>query len=272
MTNPKYTRSEVMVAAISRTLKDGERGYTGLPTGSRTSEMIVGIPLVAMQLARMTHAPNFTIMLGGWVIDPVWEELPSEELVGELEDRFLGWSASAHISEEESVSMARNGLIDVGFQTGVQVDKFGNINSVAIGDYHKPKVRLVGPIFLGQHMSLFHREVIMMMHERRRFVDKVDFIAAAGYLDGPGAREKAGLKRGGPYMVMTDLAVLGFDDATKRMKLVSVHPGVTVDEVKEKTGFELVVPREVPETKPPSEREVDLIRTRIDPHGILIPR
>jgi glutaconate CoA-transferase subunit B len=267
-----YTRSEVMACAISHSFKNGERGFTGLPTGPKTSELIVGIPIVAMALAKATHAPNFSMMLAGWVVDPSWDELPTEELMGEYEDKFLGWSAVAHLSEEECLIVARKGLFDVGFSTGVQVDKYGNLNTVCIGDYHKPKVRLIGPIFLPEHMSLFNREIIMMPHERRRFVDRVDYISAVGFLDGPGTREKAGLKRGGPQFVITDLAILGFDDVTKRMSLVSVHPGVTVDEVIKNTGFELIIPQKVPETPPPTQEEIDLIRNKIDPGCIFLHR
>lgn len=270
MSQRSYTVEELVAAAISRTFRDGEVGFTGLATGGRTAELIVGVPMLAVGLAQMTHAPNLSYLLSGWILNPKWDETPTREYVTEFEDRFLGWGATAHIGIEEITSMTKRGKIDFGFMSGAQIDKYGNVNSVCIGDYYRPKVRLVGNIFLQEHMGCaFGREYIMMKHEKRRFVEKVDFISGVGFLTGPGSREKAGLKRGRPYMVATDLAILGFDERTKLMKLISTHPGVTVDQVKENTGFELIIPPEVPETSPPTPKEVELMR-KVDPHGMLI--
>jgi glutaconate CoA-transferase subunit B len=112
----------------------------------------------------------------------------------------------------------------------------------------------------------------MIDHERRNFVEKVDFISGVGYLDGPGARERVGLKRGGPCKVVTNMAILGFDPTTKRMRVESVHPDFTIDDVRKNTGFDLLTPDPVPQTPPPTVEEVRLIREKIDPKGVLIPR
>jgi glutaconate CoA-transferase subunit B len=267
----QYTTEEVMAAATSKELKDGEVGFTGLATGTRTATLIVGIPLVAMGLAQHTHAPNFTIMCAGWLLNPKLDEIPTIE--SEFDCRLLSWKCEARICDDENITyMARRGDIDVGFCSAAQIDKYGNINSVCIGDYSKPKVRLVGAIFQTEHMSIFNREIVMIDHERRNFVEKVDFISGVGYLNGPGARERAGLKRGGPSKVVTNMAILDFDPVTKRMRVESVHPGFTIDDVRRNTGFELLAPERVPETPPPTAEEIRLIREKIDPQGILIPR
>jgi glutaconate CoA-transferase subunit B len=271
-TNGKFTTEEIMAVTISHSLKNGERGYTGLPTGARTNELAISVPLVGMALAKLTHAPDFLPMLAGWVVDPDWNEFPSVPLVGEYEDRILTMRSVIQLTEEEHWTEVRQGYVDVGFITAAQIDKYGNINIVSIGDYHKPKVRFVGPIFLQQHMALFQREVIVMRLEKKRFVDRVDFISAVGYLEGPGTREKAGLKRGGPYLVVTDKGIMDFDPNTKRMRLKSVHPGVSVEEVLQNVGFDLIIPGKIPETTVPTDKEVQLIREKIDPHAVLLHR
>jgi glutaconate CoA-transferase subunit B len=109
-----------------------------------------------------------------------------------------------------------------------------------------------------------------MEHSRRRFVPRVDFISGAGFIDGPGAREKAGLRRGGPRWVLSELGVFDFDPATCRMRVKSIHPGHTIAEVRDQTGFDLVVPPQVPDTTPPTAEELRLLRREIDPHGVML--
>ena len=265
-----YTIDELMAVVISRNVKDGEKGLTGMATGGRTGVLAVGIPIVGMGLAQLTHAPNAVIMYGGYIINPKLEEITS---LFETGHGTAYWQADAKIHTEHLFSIACNGEIDFGFSSGAQIDKFGNLNITSIGaDYFHPKVRLVGNIFQTEHYTLHKREIQVMDHERRSFVEKVDFITAPGYLDGVGAREKVGLKHGGPCMCVTNLAVLGYDEVTKRMKLQSVHPGISIEKVKENTVFELIIPGEVPETEPPTVDEMQLIRCKIDPQCYLIPR
>jgi len=161
--------------------------------------------------------------------------------------------------------------IDVGFGSAAQVDKYGNCNTVAIGDYNRPHVRLVGPINQPGHFSLFGREIIIMPHEKRNFVDRVDFISGAGYLDGPGARERRGLHRGGPCMILTDKATFRFDPETRLAVLASVHPGIEVDEVVASTGYiHDFVPAAVGVTPAPTAKELRLLRQVIDPSGAML--
>jgi len=148
---------------------------------------------------------------------------------------------------------------------------YGNINTTTIGQREKPKVRLPGSGGANDVGSLCRRTIIIMRQDKRKFIEKIDFLTTPGYLTGPGAREKAGLPEGtGPYRVITQLGVYGFDEETKRMKLISVHPGVTVEEIKANTGFDLIIPETVTETQLPSEKELEILRKEIDPAGIVL--
>lgn len=165
------------------------------------------------------------------------------------------------------------GDIDVGFGSAAQVDKYGNCNIVCIGDYHKPKIRLIGPINQPGHFALFGREIVVLDHEKRNFVDKVDFISGVGYLDGPGAREKLGLIGKGPCLILTDKAIFDFDPKIKLVRLKSIHPGASLDWVIKNTGFTHdYIPTHVPETPAPTDEETRLLREVIDPRGVLLPR
>jgi glutaconate CoA-transferase subunit B len=150
-----------------------------------------------------------------------------------------------------------------------QLDMYGNANNSVIGsDYHAPKVRLPGTAGLGDMGSIGKLLYYWNPnHNPRSLVEKVDFVSAAGYLGGGDERENLGLT-GGPQAVVTNLAVLDFDPETKRMRLQSVHPGVTNEQVQEATGFELMIPDDVPETAVPTEEQIRLIRDEIDPDGM----
>ena len=261
-----YKIEELMAVAVSTHLRDEEVVFIGIGTGGRAFILAVGIPLVACRLAQLSHAPNLVPMLGP-LIDPNLETLPSS-----LRDDYelVHWDSKAQIPEQEALDVFKRGKMDVGFISGAQIDQYGNLNIVSIGEYKKPKVRLVGCLAQTDHAAFSKRTLIPMEHTTKQFVEKVDFISGVGFLDGPGARESAGLPGGGPDKVFTELAVLGFDPHSKLMRLESVHPGVTVDEVRDRTGFELVVPSNVPQTPEPSTEQVDLIRNRIDPDGMLL--
>jgi acyl CoA:acetate/3-ketoacid CoA transferase beta subunit len=150
------------------------------------------------------------------------------------------------------------------------IDMYGNIKTTCIGDHDLPKVRFPGSGGANDIGSLCWRTIIIMRQDRRRFVEKVDFITTPGYLDGPGARERAGLPDGtGIYRVITQLGLYGFDEGTKRLKLLAVHPGVTIEDVRENSSFEIIVPEKVETTKPPTQEELLLLH-EIDPTGMSI--
>ncbi|MBU7026537.1 MAG: 3-oxoacid CoA-transferase [Theionarchaea archaeon] len=233
----------------------------------RTSAFIgTGIPMLAAALAQKTHAPNLMPVFEFGGTGAKLEELPLG--VGGSRSFYRALAASSICDVMEA---AQRGLIMYGFVGGAQIDPYGNLNSTIIGDHDKPKVRFPGSGGANDIGSLVWRTIAIMKHDVRRFVEKVDFITTPGYLTGPDAREEAGLPPGtGPYRVVTDLALMGFDDKTKRMKLLAVNPGVSVEQVVENTGFKLIIPEKVEKNEPPTEEELKILREEIDPTGLYI--
>jgi Acyl CoA:acetate/3-ketoacid CoA transferase, beta subunit len=177
-------------------------------------------------------------------------------------------------SMPEIMESLQRGVVDYCFLGGAQIDMYGNLNSTMIGtDYQHPKVRFPGSGGANDFGSLAWRTLVMTPQSPRRFVPKVDFVTTPGYLTGAGAREKAGLPPGtGPYKVITNLAVIGYDEETKRMKIESVYPNITVEEVQKNTGFELLIKGEVPTTEPPTKEELKILREEVDPLRLIIGR
>lgn len=264
------TTYEVMAGVIAHELKDHELWFLGMSTGPETILMLTRIPIAAMALAQRTHAPNSWMLVAGWVMNPDVSKSPTR-MESEFGTTLGEWPAEAYNNSLTMSYVAARHEIDVGFGSAAQVDKYGNCNTVAIGGYAKPRVRLVGPINQPGHFSLFGREIIIIPHERRNFVDRVDFISGAGYLDGPGAREKLGLRRGGPVMILTDKAVFRFDGATRLATLESIHPGCDLEDVIANTGFTHdYVPAHTDVTAPPTGEELRLLREEIDPSGTML--
>jgi glutaconate CoA-transferase subunit B len=170
------------------------------------------------------------------------------------------------------MQFCQRGMVDYTFLSGAQIDPYGNLNSTMIGgDYEKPKVRLPGSGGANDLASLCWRTMIVMKHDAKKFVERLDFVTTPGYLTGPGAREAAGLPRGtGPAYVVSTLALMDFDPASKRMRLRATHPGVSVEDVIAATGFELLIPEQVEITEPPSAEELRLLREEIDPERLYI--
>ncbi len=272
MSSQPWTLYELITASIARSLRDGDVGFTGLTTGGPAATFATVAPLVAMELARRTHAPNLTILLAGWSHNPNLSKLsfvPNSEFAPALREL----ECDAQMIDYPGQWSVKRGDVDVGFSSGAQVDVQGNLNAVCIGDYHRPKVRLVGPIFQPEHLALFRREIIMMPHhDRRNFVQKVDFVSGVGYPGGLEGRKALGLEWGGPELVMTPKCIFDFDKERGRMRVKSIHPGVTPEEVRQNTGFDLGNLSGLPVTEEPTEDQLRIIREEIDPRGILLPR
>ena len=150
---------------------------------------------------------------------------------------------------------------------------YGNLNSTVIGDWHKPKVRFPGSGGANDFASFCWRIMVITPQDSKRFVEKVSFVTTPGYLTGPGAREKAGLPaHTGPHKVITNMAIMGYDDVTKRMRVESIHEGYTFDQVQEKCGFPLLKAKEVVNTPPPTQEELDILRQQVDPKRYIIGR
>jgi acyl CoA:acetate/3-ketoacid CoA transferase beta subunit len=180
--------------------------------------------------------------------------------------------AVAASSMHDVMSLLQNGYVDYGFLGAAAIDARGNVNTTVIGDWARPKVRLPGSGGANDIGSLCWRTIVMMNQDRRRFVERLDFLTTPGYLTGPGAREEAGLPAGsGPYRVVTQLGVYDFEEETRRLRLVACHPGVTVHEVQANSGFEIVIPDEVGVTEAPTEEEQRLLG-EIDPERIVLGR
>jgi glutaconate CoA-transferase subunit B len=254
---PPYNTMEMMICAASRILEDGKTVAVG-----------TGAPCAAAMLAQKTHAPNLVILFEAGGVAPLLPEMPIS--VGDSRTFFRGVMAT---NMWEIMSTCCRGFVDYAFLGGAQIDKYGNINSTCIGTYQKPKVRFPGSGGANDFASFCWRTLMLTVHDARRFVQKVDFITSPGYLSGPGARESAGLPAdSGPDKIITNLALLGFDPQTKQMQVVSLMPGVALAEVKENTGFELLVSGNVSEVEEPSPKELRILRDEVDPHRYIIGR
>lgn len=253
----EYTTIELMACAASRTLEDKKSVLVG-----------TGLPIIAAVLAQKTHAPNLLIVFEAGGIGPRVPMLPIS--VGDSRTFHKALMAS---SMDYVMSTAQMGYLDYGFLGAAQIDRYGNINTTVIGAHEQPKVRLPGSGGANDAGSLCWQTVILMQQDARKFVEKVDFVTTPGYLSGPGAREKAGLPAGtGPFRVITQLGIMGFDDKSKRMMLLSTHPGVSVKQVKANTGFDLIVSRRITVTELPTAQELSVLRKDIDPAGIVLKR
>lgn len=229
-----------------------------------------GLPMAAAMLAQQTHAPNLLINFEAGGVAPQLPTLPIS--VGDSRTIHKALMATTLVDIMDIIS---RGYVDYAFLGGAQIDKYGNLNSTMIGDnYNIPKVRFPGSGGANDFGSLaWETMIIMDRHSPRRFVEKVDFITTPGYLDGPGSREEWGLFEGtGPSRVITDLCLFDFDPKTKVMRLSQTHPGISIDDVKKATGFEIKIADEVGVNEPPTEEDLRILHEVIDPNGMIFPK
>lgn len=266
-TQTTCTTDELMVVAAARELSDGDLIFIGVGTAGRAFTLACGIPIAAARLAQETNAPDLAIYWNN-LLSPDLRQIPPR-----LTQHFLTtWPTSAQLHDcSDKNDMLSRGMFDVSFDSAPQIDRFGNLNITAIGDYRRPTRRLVGCLAQTDHFAYVRRPLILTDLKKRTFVEKVDFITSVGHLEGGTSRTDAGLRPGGPRRVITDKAVFGFDAETKEMEVVSVHAGVTTAEVLDGMGFRPQVPSDVPVTAAPSPEELRLIREVIDPRRILLP-
>jgi glutaconate CoA-transferase subunit B len=259
-TTTDYHVDELRACLISRDFEDGERVFLGAN---------VNIGRAAVLLAHRLRAPNMKVMLG-----LSWTNLSDQRTIGLHPDstdfRDARW-AEAWVNLDTMINSYR--FFSTTFVvSALQVDRFGNSNLIALGDDHR-RPRLRGPGAIGSVSSTAYCDrfyITPPRHTRDIFVEACDFISTVGWGDGGAdSRERLGLPGGGPRLCVTPLCVFDFDEQTKAMRLHSVHPGHTVDEVLENTGFEVIVPDDVPETEPPQPEELELLRTVIDVQGLL---
>lgn len=253
-----YNPMELMVTCAARLLEDGATAAVG-----------TGVPCAAAMLAQRTGSPNLTVFFEAGGVAPQLPRMPIS--VGDSRTFYRGLMASSMC---EIMETCQRGLMDYTFLGGAQIDAYGNLNSSMIGDnFARPKVRFPGSGGANDLASLCWRTMVITNHDPRRFVEELDFLTTPGYLDGPGSREAAGLMPGtGPYRVITDLAILGYHQQTRRMEVLSLHPDVTLEQVQQQTGFEIDAAEELVETARPTDEELRVLREEVDPHGYVIGR
>jgi len=253
-----YNAMELMICCAARALEDGRSVAVG-----------TGVPCAAAMLAQRTASPNLVIFFEAGGVAPQLPTMPIS--VGDSRTFYRGCMAT---SMADIMETCQRGLMDYTFLGGAQIDAYGNLNSTMIGsDYARPKVRFPGSGGACDLASLCWRTMVVTVHDPRRFIAQLDFLTTPGYLSGPGAREAAGLPPGtGPYRVITDLAILGYHEQSKRMEVRSLHPGVTLDQVRKATSFALEVASSLAVTEPPSDGELKILREEVDPLRYVIGR
>jgi glutaconate CoA-transferase subunit B len=253
-----YNSMELMICCAARILQDGCSVAVG-----------TGVPCAAAMLAQRTCAPNLVIMFEAGGVAPQLPTMPIS--VG---DSRTFWRGVMATSMADIMETCQRGMMDYTFLGGAQIDAYGNLNSTMIGaDHRRPQVRFPGSGGACDLASLCWRTLVVTNHDARRFVAKLDFLTTPGYLTGPGAREAAGLPPGtGPYRVITDLAVLGYHETTKRMQVLSLHPGIDLAQVQKATSFELAGGTSPSVTPAPSDAELCILREEVDPHRYILGR
>jgi glutaconate CoA-transferase, subunit B len=242
---PTYDASEIMTVAAARRLTDGAVCFVG-----------IGLPSTAANLARLTHAPEVVLIYESGPIGAKPSVLPLSIGDGELAE-----TADTVVSTPEIFRYwLQGGRIDVGFLGAAQIDRFANINTTVIGDYAKPKVRLPGAGGAPEIAAMAKEVLIILKHGKKAFVEKLDFITSAGFLDGGNARERAGMPGKGPTAVITDLGILEPDPVTRELTLTSLHPGISVEKVQAETGWRLRIANDLKETPAPTTQELSELR------------
>ncbi len=250
-----YSSSELMIVNASRLLKNGDVVFVG-----------VGQPNLACNLAKRTHAPDLVLIYEAGVIGAEPARLPLS--IGD--PTLVSGALSVVGMYDIFANYLQRGNVGVGFLGGAQIDKYGNINATYIGsDYTHPKVRLPGSGGAQEIAAWANRCYIMTPHQKRRFPEKVDFLTSAGYLDGQGGRQKAGVLGQGPIGVVTDLGIMQ-PDSTGELVLTALHPGKTAREAIENTGWALKVAADLQTTDPLTEQELMILREELDPSGIYL--
>jgi glutaconate CoA-transferase subunit B len=255
---PACAMGEMLAVLLARDMADGEKAIVGTNSD---------IQVAACNLARQRQAPHLW-----WVSGPGGMTNPSDGIVRPAADAENIAIAEAVMDLPQMIDFIdwQVHFFDFAILGALQTDRFGNINTVCIGDHAQPKLRGPGTVGISALCGLSRRFYIMMTrHDRGAFVPKVDFICGAGFLDGGTSRTDRGLSEGGPKLVVTPLGVFDFEPASKAMRIKSLHDAVTLDEVRDNTGFDLLMPETLERTAPPTDEELFLLRRLVDSTGVL---
>ena len=251
-----YTSKEMMVIAAARKIKNFDIVFCG-----------TGISILAAMAAKNMNAPHSIIFFETGAVDSALEELPLA-----VSDPRVMYNASTYCSLAETFGFMQNrntGKNIIGIIGAAQIDKYGNLNSTCIGDYKKPDVRFPGSGGACDVASFVGRTIIFMKLEKRKFVEKVDYITSPGWLSSPDGRQKAGLFPDGPTCVVTDMGIMGFDKDSKEMYLTGVYPGIDPVGIKKNIGFDIDVKR-AEEIEPPLQTELNALREKSDPERLIL--
>jgi glutaconate CoA-transferase, subunit B len=253
MTPASYTASEMMIVTAARAL-----------AGVRTVFVGVGLPNIACNLAQRTVAPDLELIYESGVFGARPSRLPLS--IGD--PTLVSGSLCTTSMADLFGYYLQGGRVEVGFLGGAQVDRFGNLNTTVISNYARPKVRLPGSGGACEIAIHAHRLFYIMRLNKRAFVDKLDFLTSPGFLDGGEARRECGMPGAGPQLVVTDKALFDFDTPDHEMRLVSLHPGVELDEVCAAVGWPVRIADEIRRTPAPTEAELGCVRLELDPAGL----
>jgi glutaconate CoA-transferase, subunit B len=249
-----YTNKEMMALAAGRLVGDGDILFAG-----------TGLSMLAATVAKRIHAPEATVFFETGGIDPALDELP----LAVADPRVMSRTCMNSGLLEAFSILAHRRLRTISFLGAAQIDAYGNINSTCLGDHRKPRVRFPGSGGACDAMSQAHAVILFMQQDKKRFVEKLDYLTSPGWLTGGESRRQAGFTRGGPMAVVTNLGVMKFDDNTRRMYLSELYPGVTAQEVADNTGFAMDLSR-ASEAAPPSEGELKALREDVDPQRLIL--
>jgi glutaconate CoA-transferase subunit B len=256
MKNGTYTSRELMAIVAAREIHDGEIVFCG-----------TGISLLAAMAAKCIHAPRSTIFFETGAIDPDLREIPLT-----VADSRIMFGSSLNAGLAEAFATMQNRFLGprlLGILGAAQVDRFGNLNSTCLGDYTKPSVRFPGSGGACDVGSFVGRTIIFIKHELRRFVEELDYFTTPGYFDGPGGREREGYIHGGPSCVISDKAIMRFNEVTKEMVLDRYYPGTTPGEIQDCTGFFMDIQHAKP-LSPPTAEELRILRQEVDPQRLIL--
>jgi glutaconate CoA-transferase, subunit B len=253
-----YNFMELMICVASRELEDGSTLAVG-----------TGAPCAAAMLAQKLNSPNLAVLFEAGGISPLLPEMPIS--VG---DSRAGHKAVMVSTMGAVMETCQRGYVDYTFLGGAQIDMYGNLNSTYVGGTHeKPKVRFPGSGGANDFGSFCWKMMVLTVQDARRFVEKCEFITTPGWLQGGNSRYEAGLPSGtGPYKVFTNMAVMDFEPESRRMRIISVNPGYSLQDVQDNCGFELIKAPKITETEPPTEAELKILREDVDPHRYVIGR
>jgi glutaconate CoA-transferase, subunit B len=248
-TASEVSAGETQTVVAARRLRETKTVFIG-----------VGRPSTAALLARMVHNPELVLVYESGTIGAKPFHIPLSIGDGELAE-----TADSIVSGPEMFNYwIGAGRIDVAFLGAAQIDPYANLNSTVIGDYAHPKTRLPGAGGAPEIAASCGEVIVIAPHAKRTLVEKLDFVTTVGHGDGPESRERLGFRGRGPTAVITDLGVLEPDPETKRLVLTQIHPGVEIDKVREETGWELEVSRDLQRTEPPTEEELSALRELLD--------